>query len=287
MKVLVLGATGMLGSAVLSLLDQSGHEVLGAVRSGGSEQLFPSRLAARLVVCGDLEQDEMLVRLLEKARPDWVINCTSVARALHRDVDRMLGVYAVLPQRLAHACRLAGARLLQVSSDGVFAGTRGHYGEDDQPDAGDLYGRAKRLGEIRDPHAVTIRTSMVGHELASRAGLLEWFLGQEGRCRCYTRAIFCGLPTFVLAAVMRDYILPRADLSGVYHVGGPAISKFDLLTLVARQYGKHIAIEPDDSVALDRSLIVERFFDATGFRSPDWPELVRVMHSHQFDLARA
>lgn len=286
MKVVVLGATGMLGSAVLGVLDHGGLEVSGAVRNAAAEQLFPSRLAKRLVPCGDLEQDDALEQLLEQTRPDWVINCTSVARSLHRDLDRMLGVYALLPQRLSLACRLAGARLLQVSSDGVFSGARGGYREDDQPDATDLYGRAKRLGEVREPHAVTIRTSMLGHELASRSGLLEWFLSQEERCRCYTRAIFCGLPTFVLAAVMRDYILPRADLSGVYHVGAPPISKFDLLTLVATQYGKQIAIEPDESVALDRSLIVERFFDATGFRSPGWPELVRVMHSHQFDLAR-
>lgn len=285
MKVLVLGASGMLGSAVFATLADS-HDVTGAVRTDESKALFPPRLVSRLIACGDLEQDVVVARLFEQVRPDWIINCTSVARALHRDVDRMLGIYALLPQRLALACRLAGARLLQVSSDGVFSGNRGAYTEDDQPDATDLYGLAKRLGETRDPHTVTIRTSMLGHELASRGGLLEWFLSQEERCRCYTRAIFCGLPTHVLAAVMRDYILPRADLGGVYHVGSPPISKFDLLTLVAAQYGKRIAIEPDDSVVLDRSLVVERFFQATGFRSPGWPELLNVMHSHRFDFAR-
>src|SRR4051812_8381676 len=106
----------MLGSAMLCVLHDAGLDVIGAVRNDVAKQLFPPRLAARLFVGGGLEQDTTLDRLLKQTRPDWVINCASVARALHGDVDRMLGVYSLLPQRLAHLCRELGARLLQIGS---------------------------------------------------------------------------------------------------------------------------------------------------------------------------
>ena len=103
------------------------------------------------------------------------------------------------------------------------------------PDASDLYGRSKYLGEVDYPHAVTLRTSIIGHELGSAHGLVDWFLAQSGAvCRGFARAIFSGLPTVELARVIRDFVLPRPDLHGVYHVSAAPISKYDLLTLVAR-----------------------------------------------------
>jgi dTDP-4-dehydrorhamnose reductase len=188
----------------------------------------------------------------------------------------------VLPRRLSHLCRLSGARLIQVSSDGVFSGSRGGYTEDDLPDANDTYGVAKLLGEISEPHAFTVRTSIIGHELQSRGGLLEWFLSQQGQCSCYTRAIFSGFPTIVLADLIRDIVIPQSGLHGIYHLATRPISKFDLLQLVAKRYGKAIELVPDDRPGPDRSLIADRFRKATGYTPPDWPELVDLMYSDRF-----
>jgi dTDP-4-dehydrorhamnose reductase len=195
-------------------------------------------------------------------------------------------MFAVLPHRVAHLCRLGNARLVQISSDGVFSGSRGGYTEDDLPDAADVYGIAKLLGELGEPHTMTLRTSMIGHELQTRNGLLEWFLAQTDRCTCFTRAIFSGFPTVVLAQVVRDVVMRHPGLHGVYHVATKPISKFDLLRLVAEQYHKKIVMIPDDKVAIDRSLIADRFKAATGYVPPDWPELVRIMSSYRYGLAR-
>jgi dTDP-4-dehydrorhamnose reductase len=127
---------------------------------------------------------------------------------------------------------------------------------------------------------------MLGPELGTRHGLLEWFLAQEGSCRGFTRAIFSGFPTVVLGQIIRDVIIPRTELAGVYHVASAPISKFDLLTQVAAEYGKRITLTADEGAAIDRSLVAERFRAATGYSPPAWPDLLRIMRAHRFGLLR-
>jgi dTDP-4-dehydrorhamnose reductase len=279
-NILVLGATGMLGSAAVRVLAESaGAQVFGTVRRADAKRLFPPELASRLVVVDDLEDHRQLERLFDTARPRVVINCTALRKPTPPDPMRSISIFSLLPHRLARLCRLRDARLVQISSDGVFSGSRGGYTEEDLPDASDVYGVAKLLGEVSDPHAITLRTSIIGHELQTKAGLLEWFLSQGDQCRCYTRAIFSGFPTVVLAQVIRDVIIPRPALHGVYHVATHPISKYDLLQLVAKVYRKKIDIIRDDSVVIDRSLNSGRFASATGYVAPGWPELISIMRA--------
>ena len=152
------------------------------------------------------------------------------------------------------------------------------YTEDDVPNAEDLYGRTKLLGEVSYSHCVTLRTSIIGHELKGRYGLIEWFLGQTGRVRGYRKAIYSGFPTIELARIISDHVLPDRELSGVYHVSSAPISKYDLLKMVAERYGKQIEIAPDEDFAIDRSLNSDRFRSRTGYSPPPWPELIDRMH---------
>ena len=280
-KVLVLGASGMLGNAVLRVFAQDArYSVLGSVRSSNVLRLLPAELREQ-VVCGvDVENTDSLVRLFTQARPDVVINCIGLVKQLADAGDPLaaIPINALLPHRLAQLCDVAQARLIHMSTDCVFAGTHGLYSEHDVPDAQDLYGRSKLLGEVDYPHAVTLRTSIIGHELSSAHGLVDWFLAQQGTVKGFTRAVFSGLPTMELARVMRDVVVPNAELRGLYHVSAAPINKFELLTLVAQAYGKSITVVPDDHLKIDRSLDSSRFRAVTGYEPPTWPELVRRMH---------
>ncbi|MGE4239646.1 dTDP-4-dehydrorhamnose reductase family protein [Ramlibacter sp.] len=285
MKVLVLGATGLLGNAVLRVLCEAGvHEVSGTARRMDAARHFTPAVASRLVAVNDIEDLDELERLFDAVRPDAVVNCVSVGKPLPADPMRTIALLSLLPQRLAALCARRGARLVQMGSDGVFTGAKGKYVEDDCADATDVYGVAKILGEVRDAHAVTIRASILGPELGTKHSLLEWFLAQDGSCRAFTRAIFSGLPTVVLARVIRDVILPRPGLHGIYHVAAAPISKYELLRRVAERYGKTIELVADDSVVIDRSLVARRFADATGFEAPGWDALVEEMHSYRYGL---
>jgi len=279
--VLILGASGMLGNAVLRLFSGTdGVRALGTVRSARGARLLPAALHASLIEGIDVEQFDSLARAIALAKPDVVVNCIGVVKQLAEADDPLtaLPINSLLPHRLARLCELAGARLVHISTDCVFSGTKGMYAESDFADADDLYGRSKYLGEVDYPHAVTLRTSIIGHELDGARSLLCWFLAQSGSVRGFTKAVFSGLPTVELARVVRDFVLPHPELHGLYHVSAAPINKYDLLELVAHVYGKQIEITPHDQLTIDRSLDSARFRAATGYAPPSWPELVRTMH---------
>ena len=279
-KVLVLGATGMLGNAVLRLFAQSaGYEAVGSARSASAHRLLPADLADR-VICGvDVEHIDSLINLFSKVQPDVVINCIGLVKQLAEADDPLVAIpiNSLLPHRLARLCGVAGARLVHISTDCIFSGAKGTYTETDMSDAKDLYGRSKYLGEVDYPHAITLRTSIIGHELNGGHSLVGWFLAQQGSVKGFRRAIFSGLPTVELARVIRDHVIPHPELHGVHHVSAATINKFDLLTLISNVYGKKIDIATDDNFIIDRSLDSTRFREATGYQPQPWPELVRRM----------
>jgi dTDP-4-dehydrorhamnose reductase len=279
-RVLILGASGMLGHAVLRhFAGQDRHSVTGSVRSQAARDLLPAAVRDRVVVGVDVENNDSLGRLFTEARPDIVINCIGLVKQLAgaQDVPAVLSINSLLPHRLARLCTGAGTRLIHISTDAVFSGGKGKYRESDFCDADDLYGRSKLLGEVDYPHTVTLRTSMIGHELDSAHGLVEWFLSQRTGVLGYSKAVFSGLTTPELARVMHDFIIPNTALCGVYHVSADPIDKFTLLWQIAKIYGKTIDIAHNEGVVIDRSLDSTRFRRATGYLPPTWPELIAAM----------
>ena len=279
-KVLILGASGMLGNAALRLFAQSdGFHTYGTVRSPRAARLLQPDLQHLLVHGVDVEQFDSLARGIAQVKPDVIVNCVGVVKQLAEAEDPLtaLPLNALLPHRLARLCELAGARLVHISTDCVFSGAKGHYTEADFADADDLYGRSKFLGEVDYPHAVTLRTSIIGHELDGARSLLDWFLAQSGSVKGYTEAVFSGLSTVELARVIRDFVLPNPDLRGTYHVSAAPINKHDLLKLIAATYAKSTVITPDASLVIDRSLNSGRFRQATGYAPPSWEQLVQAM----------
>jgi len=186
-----------------------------------------------------------------------------------------------MPHRLAKLCTLIGARLVHISTDCVFSGEKGGYVESDFTDARDVYGKSKALGEVDYPHTITLRTSTIGHELNSAYGLLDWFLSQNKSCKGYNRAIFSGVPTVILAQIIRDVVIPHKELSGIHHIAAKSINKYELLKLIAEVYGKSTQIIYDDSIVIDRSLNADKFRAATGYVAPEWLELIRAMHAYK------
>lgn len=282
MKILVFGASGMLGNAMFRLLSSCvDHTVIGTARSESAQQFFAETLQPGLLTGVDVEHPDSIVRVVARVQPDVIINCIGLVKQV-ADADdplQAIPLNTMLPHRLAQLCAVGGSRLIHISTDCVFSGEKGRYTEADTPDAVHLYGRSKLLGEVAAPHAITLRTSIIGTEQTSCRSLIGWFLAQTGSVKGYRRAIFSGLPTVELATVVRDHVLPRPDLHGLYHVASEPIDKHALLQLVAAEYGKAITIEPSDDVVIDRSLDASRFRAATGYVPPAWPELIRRMHA--------
>lgn len=284
LKVLVLGSTGLIGRTFLRVLsEKSSLDVYGTVRSDLSLQYFKDIPLSKIFTEIDIEDDSKMLDIFGTIHPDVVINCIGLTK--HKEDGnhpiKSIKLNALFPHRLAQLTSLFGAKLIHVSTDCVFSGKKGLYSENDQPDADDIYGKSKALGEVLYGDTLTIRTSTIGHELNTNSGLLNWFLSQKDKCKGFKNAIFSGLPTVVLAQVIRDYILNDNSLKGLYHIAASPINKYDLLKLIAEVYRKKINIELDEDFVIDRSLDATKFNLATGFKAPDWQELIQTMYKYK------
>jgi dTDP-4-dehydrorhamnose reductase len=281
MRITVLGASGMLGHKLIQQLGKDA-EVWGTLREP-AERFARFRILEPHRTIGDVEaaDESSLRRAFDLSQPNVVINAVGVVKQLPiaGDVITTLSLNSILPHRLAKLSEEYGYRLITISTDCVFDGVKGNYSDDDRPNADDLYGISKRLGEAQDGNALTLRTSMIGRELRTRHGLVEWFLSSDGTVRGFRNAIYSGFPTIVLASIIRDLIFDRPDLRGLYHVSSEPINKYDLLLLLKRFYGSETEVEAFDDFRIDRSLNSDRFREATGFRPEGWESMIEKMAS--------
>ena len=283
MKVLVLGATGMIGRAIFGVLSgTTDWDVYGTTRAKNSTNSF--------VVSGswlsgiDADDDLIIASCLQSLKPDVVINCIGLTKhRIEGDIPiSAIAINSLFPHKLSKFCGEVGCRLIHISTDCIFSGLKGRYSESDIPDAVDLYGRSKILGEVDSKNTLILRTSTIGHEHVTKYGLLEWFLSQSNVCSGYSRAIFSGLPSVIFAKILRDLIIPRPNLTGVYHIAGQPISKYDLLNLIAVEYKKSISIIDNKDFFIDRSLDDSKFINDTGFSAPNWKEMITIMKNEKY-----
>ena len=282
-KILVLGASGMLGHTLFKYLSSKDNlEVFGTFRDCNEDFFmhYEKKFLLNNIDASDLNSIEK--NLLE-IKPKIVINCIGVIKQ-SKDLEKsnMIFLNSLFPKSMSEICERLKIRLLLVSTDCVFSGKKGFYSELDVPDCNDLYGISKLEGEVTDKeHVITLRTSIIGHELRNKESLLEWFLRQKKSIKGYEKAIFSGFPTVVFAQIIYDFIIFNNKLSGLFHVSSNPISKFDLIKKISYKYKKNINIIKDDVVKIDRSLNSKKFKSITGFIPPSWDEMIELMFTNR------
>lgn len=281
MRVLVFGATGLLGHQLCARLSEE-MDTWATFRVRDEILMNAPWFAGIRPLFGvHAESPETVSAALDATSPDAVVNAIGIVkqRDESRDAIPSITVNALFPHQLAKLTSARGIRLVHISTDCVFSGARGLYTEADIPDPVDLYGRTKLIGEVVYPDCLTLRTSIVGWELRGRRSLLEWFASQRGRrIKGYRRAIYSGLSSATLATLIADLLVTRRDLAGLYHVAGDPISKYELLLgLAERLAWDSTTIEASDHFRCDRSLASARFQAATGWRPPSWEEMLSAL----------
>jgi len=276
-KILVLGVNGMLGNTVFKyLLKNDRYNVIGV-----SRRKIPEMLAfeKRIKIYNELTDNDVLTGLFLELNPDIVINCIGIVKQSEnsRNVFESISVNSLFPHRLSNLCRLLNSRLIHFSTDCVFSGNKGNYLESNNPDPIDLYGRSKLIGEVQEQNTITLRTSIIGHELSTNKSLLNWFLSTQNEVKGFTNAFFSGLTTLEVAKVIEKYIVPNPSLNGLFHLASDRISKYDLLSLISEVYNYRINIIPEYDFVLDRSLNCEKFIDKTGYKITPWTEQIQEM----------
>ncbi|MEA9598545.1 SDR family oxidoreductase [Polynucleobacter sp. AP-Sanab-80-C2] len=285
MKVLVLGANGMLGNEIFQAISKSNNiDSYGTLRHSNLLNQFAPELSAKLIDGVEASNLEGVRKILRSLLPEKVINCIAINHfdRTRDQIDAAYKINVLLPHFLAKECRKIGSRLIHISTDGVFSGIKGGYSEFDIPDPIDEYGLQKLQGEVYYENCITLRTSMIGHSLNGQSGLLDWFLGQQDFCKGYINAMFSGLPTIEIANIIKDIIIPDASLTGLYHLSADPISKYEVLELIASEYEKKIELIADNSFTINRTLDSSKFKLHTGYTAPSWEKLISHMkNAHQ------
>ena len=270
----------MLGHKVLQVLGAR-FDVRATFRGDVDRYIAHGLITRERAVTGvDAMQFETVERAIRDVRPDFVINCVGVVKQLAEGHDPVISitVNSLFPHRVAAVCREIGARVIHISTDCVFTGRKGMYRESDPPDAEDLYGRSKLLGEVAGDNALTLRTSIIGREVRSTTGLVEWFLSNRGgSVNGFVEAIYSGLTTLALSSLIGDLIARDESLHGLYQVSSEPIIKYDLLLLLNDAFGADVMIRRSTELRIDRSLDSTRFREVAGWQPATWPDMVAAL----------
>lgn len=270
----------MLGHKLIQVLREHAEvwsTLRGSFASVESFGLFEKQRCIESVYADDVAG---IRKAMELSRPDVVINAVGIVKQIpsSKDTITTLTVNSIFPHRLNELAYEFGFRLFCISTDCVFDGRRGDYSETDVPNATDLYGKSKNLGEVLSANCVTLRTSIIGRELQTSHSLVEWFLSNGGKSvKGFANAVYSGFPTVVLADIIRSLILDRPELSGLFHVSSDSIDKYELLTLLNAAYRSNVEIERDEDFKIDRSLDSTMFRKATGFVPASWESMIEQM----------
>ena len=287
MKLIIFGSTGLLGNTFTKyFLSKENYETLGIVRNHNKISCFHKKFHTNFLIIKNIFDLKNLEIAIKDFGPDVIINCLGLTNKIKTTnveiIEKYIQINSLFPHQLYRICANYGIRLIQLSTDCVFSGKKGFYDELDIPDPIDIYGKSKLLGELNYDNSLTIRKSVIGHELFSKNGLLEWFLNKKEYVEGYRKAIFSGLTCLELANIIHLHILPRKDLNGILHIAGHSVSKHDLLKEIAREYNKNIKIIPNDNIKIDRSMNASDFNKLSGYKPKIWTELIKSMHEFNF-----
>lgn len=279
-RVLVLGASGMLGSMLSRVLAQNAGIELVLTTRGGDPGTIGFE-AGR-----DRPSD-----LVTAARCEWIVNAIGMLKArIEEDPANAAEAMAVnsgLPRELAEAARDRGARLIHPTTDGVFSGREGPYDENAVPDATDTYARTKSRGEVQAPHVQNLRCSIVGPERGSPSSLLGWALSQPPGARIagFTDQRWNGITTWHLARLCEAIITGKAGRlpSPLHVVPRDAVTKAELLELMLLAFGRSdVTVERTSSGdRIDRTLTtrhpeaLHRLWAAAGYERP--PRIIAML----------
>jgi dTDP-4-dehydrorhamnose reductase len=258
--VLILGATGMLGSAVLREFSTLDCKLIATVRNLSEAPGFPVVEFIEFdATSGDLNE-----ALGDLKQVDYVINCIGLIKTYIDDSvtekrEMAILINAVFPYTLEAWAAARGAKVIQIATDCVFSGSKGKYLESDKHDALDVYGKSKSLGEVPSSSMMHIRVSIIGPEVNRSSSLLEWVRNQPENAEIsgFTDHKWNGITSLHFAKIARGVITDGSFEAGVIHVlPEDSVTKFELVKSMASHLGRSdVKISPKDTGdSVDRTL---------------------------------
>lgn len=281
MKVLILGATGLLGNTLYRYLSlKKSINVFGTYRDEFKIKILKKKVYIKnFIYLNDVNNKNNICKIIKNIKPVYVINCIGIVKKRKNSKQLFLKINTELPKFLGNLTKSLHFNLIHLSTDCVFSGKKGNYSEKDNPDPIDFYGKSKLLGEVVSNKSLTIRTSIIGHEIQSSLGLLGWFLKKKN-IHGFTRCFFSGFPTIIISEIIYKYFLQKNKLpiEGLVHIASQKISKFDLLSKIKKIYKLNITIKKKSDFFIDRSLNSNMFNKKFKFKAKPWNYMIKRMY---------
>ncbi len=278
-KILVLGANGMLGNAIfLSLINSKKFIVKATIRDFKNFTYKEKKISKKILHNFKISNFNNIEKLIDKFKPNYLINCVGITnkKISINTKSEIFKINSILPQFLSNLSELKNFKFIHISTDCVFKGNESIYFENSFKSATDIYGLSKSLGEEVKSDSLIIRTSIIGHELKKKDGLLEWFLSQKTKVWGYDKVIYSGLTTVELARIIIK-IIKRKHISGLYQVSSNKISKFELLNKIKKIYMLETKI--CKNVKKKKMLVLnsEKFKKKTNIKIKNWDKQISEM----------
>lgn len=267
MKVLILGANGMLGHVVDLYLKEHGHEVIKTTRNPEDKYYFDA-----------YENVYGIEGIIARVKPDAIINCIGVLNeAAEKNHSLAILLNSFLPNFIDSLSEKYGFTLVHVTTDCVFDGESGNYTEDAVPNATSFYGISKAMGEVKNDRTLTLRLSIVGPDINPNGiGLFNWFSKQTGEVKGYSEVYWTGVTTIELARVIEEAL--REKITGFHHVvNNEKIKKSELIRLFEKYFHFGITVVDDDTKKSDKSLV--RTNKSHDFKIPSYEQMVKDMRT--------
>jgi dTDP-4-dehydrorhamnose reductase len=302
-KVIMLGASGMLGSMIVDSLEQeSDFEVTGSVRDPDLIAGLRTKIPGVNWCIFDAGSDDLSESLDVINGFDWIINAIGIIKPLIRehnaaDIERAIRINSLLPYRLAQRAKENKAHILQIATDCVYSGKKGAYIEQDAHDPIDEYGKTKSLGECAYDNISHLRCSIIGPEPRNPKSLLEWFLNQPqgAQVNGFMNHQWNGVTTLHYAKICMGLIRSAVLMPKSQHiVPTSTISKAAMLRVFAEAYGRNDVVikDMDAEVVIDRTLATEntdlnkRIWQYAGYEKiPTVEEMIFEMKEFNFRLS--
>lgn len=284
-RILLLGASGMLGHMLARILAPH-HIVIGTTLSKYNDRSHLGRILGKENWIDQVDARSLPVveKTIHESNPDVTINCVGLIKQKMNSGNNTDAIHinSLFPHQLAQICADTNSRLIHFSTDCVFDGTQGIKLVTDTPNATDLYGLSKLLGEVDDRTSITLRTSVVGRQLYGAESLFEWARSQRGnQISGFTNAIYSGLTTMALSRIIKNVIEDHPNLVGIHQVASSPISKFELISKLNRLLELGLIINPNTDFHCDRTLDGTKFSKSTDIAIPSWDDMLAEFATDQ------
>ena len=274
-KILIFGMGSMIGHQLYNFLSNKKVKVFGTSRD--------NRLILKnknIYKYDPLKNFSDIEHIFKKVKPDYLINTIGVIK--HRkeinNFKNTIYLNSIFPHKLAKISIINKIKLIHLSTDCVFSGDKGNYSESDIPDASDLYGISKKLGEINYKDSLTLRTSFIGFEKKNNTGLFDWIINsKEPKIFGFTRAYYNGFTTLELSKIIFKVIKLNLPISGLYNLSSSKISKYRLLKIINKAFNLNKNIVKNTNFSCNRTLNSKLFFKKIKYKVPNWHKMISEM----------